>query len=82
LVFVGEFWRYKNRWHSNVLDIQKQYMDIIVDMLPKNMNIEIIGPLIFWVGATMSLDWQTFRPMYSKKRLVQEITDVLFKGIL
>lgn len=81
VVFVGEFWRYQTRWHEDIKLIQSRYMDVIKSYVRSSSDNQIIGPMLFWVGATMSLDWQMFRPKMSKQELVDRITKIMLHGI-
>lgn len=81
VVFVGEFWRYQNRWHEDIQLIQNRYMDVIQRHIKISSTNAMVGPLLFWVGATMSLDWQMFRPQISKHEIVNQITQLVLFGI-
>lgn len=81
IVFVGEFWRYQNRWHDDIQLIQSRYMDVIKSYIHSSRDNPMIGPLLFWVGATMSLDWYMFHPDMTKKELVNQVTDIMLHGI-
>ena len=82
LVFVGEFWSYKDRWHKDIQKVQEKYMDLINKIFGENNKQKVKGAVLFWLGATMSLHWQTFAPETSRKTFIDDLTEVALRGLL
>ena len=82
LVFVGEFWSYKERWHKNAKMIQEKYTDLINEIFKETKAHRIKGVVLFWLGATMSLHWQSFEPEVERKKLIDDLTEVVLNGLL
>jgi len=82
LVFVGEFWSYKERWHQDIEKVQAKYMDLINKIFGEVKTHKIKGAVLFWLGATMSLHWQTFEPKMNREKLIDDLAEIAFKGLL
>ena len=82
LVFVGEFWSYKDRWHKDIETVQEKYMDLINKIFGEVREHKIKGAVLFWLGATMSLHWQTFEPEMKREKLIDDLSEIAFQGLL